>query len=154
MKKTVAYAVALAAVSLAAGVAIGLSIARKPVVPVGPAGPAGYLKAARNKFSPPNKEQIFEHLSRKLNLTPSQEEQIKKILDASREDIKKAVESTRNKFEEIKEKTDGKIKTVLTKEQQAEFDKMTAEVKARMENLSKKRLSPPAAENNAPEASR
>ncbi len=153
MKKTVLYVVVLVALSLGAGVVLGMGIGRK----------AGYARhlAFGKRFGQPRMEgrypeglrrDALDVLSHKLNLSEEQIGKIKDILDASRAKVEASQKEALKNFTAIRESTNGKIKEVLTPKQQVEFDRLTFERKQR-EGLRRPSgpLQPPAEDRPGPD---
>lgn len=137
MKKDIVYPVLLVIVSLVAGLAIGLALVKRP----------GNHRAYRPHFEgrgmermnhhrPDNKalgrDMIFETIAGRLDLSDTQKEKLRGILDASREEAKFIIKGSQEKLAGLREKTNSQIRGLLTKEQQVEFDKIIAEHKNRM----------------------
>ncbi len=139
MKKEIVYPVLLVVVSLVAGLAIGLTIVRKPRHEFRPRVEGRSKMDYRIKESRmPRRDEIFDKISDRLKLSSEQEGQIKKILTDSREEAKTTIEKSKDALLKLKEKTNAQIKGVLTKEQQVEFDRMTAEIKDRIQTFKNK----------------
>lgn len=82
-----------------------------------------------------------DFLAKKLNLTPDQVTQVKAIdadawnqMKAMREDTTTAGQDKRAKMFEIHKASQDKIRALLTTDQQAKFDAMQAEMRARRGN--------------------
>jgi len=153
VKKTVLYVVILVALSLGAGVVLGMGIGRK-------AGYARHLAFGKRFVQPRSEGQYREHLRRdmldvlkhRLNLSEEQVGKIKDILDASRAKVEASQKEALKDFAAIRESTNAKIKEVLTPKQQVEFGRLTFERKQR-EGLRKPcgPPQPPAGERPGPE---
>jgi len=77
---------------------------------------------------PPPPERMASHLTRKLNLSPEQEQRLKVILTDRRE-----------KMNQLKQATKADIRVLLTPDQQVAFDRMNAERERRMKKRGEKR---------------
>ena len=152
MKKTVVYVVILVALSLGAGVVLGMGIGRK----------TGYARhlAFGKRFGQPGMEGRYPEglrrhapdvLKHKLNLSEEQAGKIKDILDASRAKVEASQKEALKNFAAIRESTNAKIKEVLTPKQQVEFDRLTFKRKQR-EGLRRPsgHLQPPAEDQPGP----
>ncbi len=73
---------------------------------------------------------MVERFSKKLDLTPDQQQTIAAVLDENRQKIKTLRAEVHPKFEEIRTATRSAIRRQLTPEQQAKFDVMQAEWEA------------------------
>lgn len=143
MKKSIVYVVVLVGVSVLAGLAIGLTIANKPK------NVRGLGIEYKHRLGKPDearvkgkKAEIFENLSRRLDLNENQKIEVKKILEASRRQVKEVGNVARENFAKIKEETNAKIRAILDARQQEEFDKMVAEIRDRMGKIGDRRLGP------------
>jgi Spy/CpxP family protein refolding chaperone len=75
-------------------------------------------------------EQRVTHLSRKLNLTDAQKEQVKSILQEEADQIKPLHEQMKS----IHDATRSKVNAVLTPEQQKTYEAMKEKMKSKMED--------------------
>ncbi len=137
MKKELIYPVLLVVVSLVAGVAVGTTVARRP------------RHESRMRFDEkkmtmhkmpvkkgmPGKQGAFERLSDRLSLSDDQQEKVKAILDSSRQEARETIEKSKDALFALREKTNTQIRAILSKDQQLEFDRMTAELKEHMEGF-------------------
>ncbi|MDD3087951.1 MAG: hypothetical protein PHP89_05240 [Candidatus Omnitrophica bacterium] len=141
MKKELIYPVLLAIVSVVAGLAIGLTIARKPRYDFRPRFEGkGMMECdMRNKDMGRNDE-IFEKISRRLKLSDGQKEEVKNILKSSRDEANEVFKASKDKLAGLKERTNTKIRAILSKDQQAEFDKMIGEMKGKMDRFKERRM--------------
>jgi len=86
------------------------------------------------------KDEIFEKISRRLKLSDGQKEEVKNILKSSRDEAKEVFKASKDKLAGLKEKTNTKIRSILSKDQQAEFDKMIGEMKGKMDRFKERRM--------------
>jgi len=136
MKKDIVYPVLLVIVSLVAGLAIGLVLVRKPRHYYQPRFERREkMDDRRGGKETPIKDMIFNKISRRLDLSEKQEEKLKAILESSRNEAKTIIKTSKEKLIGIKDKTNTQIRAILSKDQQAEFDRMIAEQKDRVENF-------------------
>ncbi|OVE80442.1 hypothetical protein BVY02_00075 [bacterium J17] len=80
------------------------------------------------KGKPPKRGRGLEYrlgrLSEKLNLSPEQEAEVKKVLVDSRLQVRKLRDKTRPEFEEIRRQTDGKIESILDEDQKQNYQEL------------------------------
>ncbi len=98
---------------------------------VGGLGLGVYVAQAggRLPFREPAKFQahVLHRLSRDLDLRPDQRERVEAILRETGQEFAQLREEMRPRFQEIRERTRDRIRGVLDQQQQARFDKLTAE---------------------------
>ena len=114
MKKAVLFAVILLIVQFVAGVGTGIAArhADKP----------GYaVERTRVK--------ALDRLTKKLNLTETQKQDVKTILEGSRLQIASLKNELRQKVSQARQDANSEILAMLTPQQQEIFQKMTAEKK-------------------------
>lgn len=141
MKKEIIYPVLLVIVSVVAGLAIGLTIARKPRYDFRPRFEGkGMMECDMRNKDMGRKDEIFEKISRRLKLSDGQKEEVKNILKSSRDEAKEVFKASKDKLAGLKEKTNTKIRSILSKDQQAEFDKMIGEMKGKMDRFKERRM--------------
>ncbi|MDD4982279.1 MAG: hypothetical protein WC293_04955 [Candidatus Omnitrophota bacterium] len=141
MKKELIYPVLLAIVSVVAGLAIGLTIARKPRYDFRPRFEGkGMMECDMRNKDMGRKDEIFEKISKRLKLSDGQKEEVKNILKSSRDEAKEVFKASKDKLAGLKEKTNTKIRSILSKDQQAEFDKMIGEMKGKMDRFKERRM--------------
>lgn len=71
------------------------------------------------------KGEVFLHvLSKKCDLTPKQQEEIKNIMQSKRPQIQNLRKDLKDKLQRIKEKTEEEIKEILTEKQKEEFESL------------------------------
>jgi len=131
MKKSVVYLVVLMALSVGAGIVVGMGIGRQ----------AGYAKHTYvERFGPAGKEggpreeplqRALAVLNRSLGLSKEQTEKIENILEGSRASAETSKKEVMKNLETIKEKINIEIKAILTAEQQVKFERLMTERKQR-----------------------
>ncbi len=128
MKKSVVYIVVFMALSVGAGVVLGMGIGRRT-------GYARHLMFLERFGKQAPREESKQHalsvLSRSLGLSKDQTEKVENILDSSREKVETVKKETFKEMETIKENINTEIKAVLTSDQQVKFDQLMAERKQR-----------------------
>ncbi|MFN7138596.1 MAG: hypothetical protein ACK4UN_04605 [Limisphaerales bacterium] len=77
------------------------------------------------------RDRMERELITKLDLTPEQHEEVKKIFSRSWEDYRQLRSEFHPRFVRIADRTESEIKAVLTPGQRAEFERMVEERKAR-----------------------
>jgi Spy/CpxP family protein refolding chaperone len=82
-------------------------------------------------------EKHLDQLTKELNLTPEQREQVFVIMKEKDERRKTEMEKKQKVVVATKEDADTKIKAVLTPEQAAKFDKMKENQKEKMDKMKK-----------------
>jgi Spy/CpxP family protein refolding chaperone len=143
MKKTIVYAVVLVGLSVLAGLAIGLTVAHKPRNMRGLGIERKYHSGGSDEIRVRGrKAEIFEHLSRRLDLSENQKAEVKEILEASRRQVKGVSNVARESLTKIKEETNAKIRAILSTKQQEEFDRMIAELKDRIGKIGDRQSGP------------
>lgn len=142
MKKEMVYPVLLVIVSVVAGLSIGLTIARKPEHGFRPRFERkGMMECAmKNKDMMGRKDVMLEKISSRLKLSDTQKEEVKGILKSSRDQAEEVFKATKDKLAGLKEGTNVKIRALLSKDQQAEFDKMVGEMKSKMDRSKERRM--------------
>ena len=119
-----------------AGLAVGLTIARKPRYDFRPRFEGkGMMECDMRKKDMERKDEIFEKISSRLKLNEGQKEEVKNILKTSRDEAKEVFKASKEKLAGLKEKTNTEIRSMLSKDQQAEFDKMIGEMKCKMDRF-------------------
>jgi len=130
MKKEVILVGCLVGVFTLLGVIAGMSIQqymfkqkieniRKSILPA----KVSYLK--RRTFQLGGREHLLlERALKKLELTPQQKEEIKKLLKASKEKIKEVFKEAKEKVHSIKKELQEKIYSLLTEEQKEKLKKL------------------------------
>ncbi len=75
----------------------------------------------------PDTQKILARLSRKLDLTPQQEQQVELLLEAKREKILSLHQQMSSQFEALRLSMRADMAEILTPEQQVQFVQMTQE---------------------------
>ncbi len=78
------------------------------------------------------KELLMKRLTRRLDLTPQQQEKVTVIFEEMREQLFNLRTKHKPDMERIREQGHARIKAILTAEQKIQFDEMTARLKKRM----------------------
>ena len=81
-----------------------------------------------------DKEEVFEHMKRDLNLNEQQATQIRAILDQTREEYRQLRTEVRPRYDTVRQNARTKIRALLTPEQQVKFDAKVAERDARRDD--------------------
>ena len=76
-------------------------------------------------------ERLLRQLTTKLQLTPTQQNQVAGILESKRQKMDALRTEIRSHFDELRTSTSAEIRQLLTPEQQKRFDAMEAEWEAR-----------------------
>src|ERR1035438_8388126 len=121
MSKNLLRAAAMLAV-LVAGSMLYAQMSQNP----GPMGPGPGPQAM-----PPTPEQRLQHMTRDLNLTEAQQQQIKPLLESEsdqmrtlQQDSSLAPPDRNTKMRQLRQGTNDQIRPILTAEQQKKFDEM------------------------------
>jgi hypothetical protein len=77
------------------------------------------------------KERLMKRLTRRLDLTPQQQEKVTVIFEEMREQLFNLRTKHKPEMERIREQGHARIKAILTAEQQIQFDEMMARLKER-----------------------
>jgi len=77
--------------------------------------------------SPRDKERMFDRMKSDLNLTDSQAEQIRAILDQTRNEFRALRNQVEPQYDALRQQVRTKIRALLTPEQQQKFDAKAAE---------------------------
>lgn len=77
------------------------------------------------------KELLMKRLTRRLELTPQQQEKVAVIFEEMREQLFSLRKKHKPDLERIREQGHARIKAILTPEQQVQFDEMMARLKKR-----------------------
>lgn len=125
--------------SLALSAVFGLGIAMAaPQAQDQSAAPQNNQWAGRHQADP-NKE--VQHLTKKLNLTTDQQNQILPILtsrqqqmESIRNDSSLSPQDRRAKFQSVREDSDSKIRAVLNDDQKKQYDQMQQQMRERRQN--------------------
>jgi len=98
---------------------------------VTPVAPAGAQDHQRPPHGPPDPAQILEHLTKALQLTSSQQDQIKPILEAQLAQMKSIHDDTsstddqkQEQMQALRQDTAKQIEAVLTPDQVTQFEQM------------------------------
>jgi Spy/CpxP family protein refolding chaperone len=98
-------------------------------------GSGMYFKSRIDRFreSGPQmrKEMLMKRLTRRLDLTPQQQEKVTVIFEEMREQLFSLRTKHRPEMERIREQGHARIKAILSPEQQKRFDEMMARLKER-----------------------
>ncbi|MDA2913708.1 hypothetical protein MYX77_07085 [Acidobacteriia bacterium AH_259_A11_L15] len=89
-------------------------------------------------------------LTRELDLTPEQQEQLKPILDKTGQEYFLLYEKVRPEFEQVRQQTREKIRALLTPEQRARFEELVREMEEKEAEARRKYGQPE--EEETPEA--
>jgi len=74
-----------------------------------------------------DKQDIFEHMKRDLNLNEQQATEIRAILDQTRNDYRALRAEVRPRYDQVRQNARTRIRALLTPEQQQRFDLKVAE---------------------------
>ena len=85
----------------------------------------------REAGPPARKEMLMKRLTRRLELTPPQQEKVAVIFEEMREQLFSLRTKHRPELERIREEGHARIKAILLPEQQKQFDEMMARLKER-----------------------
>ena len=128
MKKTVVYAVALAAISVVAGLVAGAALERanirKHLMSI---GPPPFAQEFRGQHKIGGPKEIFQRLAQELNLNDEQKQAVKDILEKAREEITSIGQGSRGKILAIRKESNERILAILNPEQQERFKRIVAE---------------------------
>jgi Spy/CpxP family protein refolding chaperone len=81
-----------------------------------------------------DKDKVFEHMKRDLDLNEEQATQIRAILEQTREDYRQLRAEVRPRYDSVRQNARTKIRALLTPEQQQKFDAKIAERDARRDD--------------------
>ncbi|HVG35698.1 MAG TPA: hypothetical protein VM911_21785 [Pyrinomonadaceae bacterium] len=74
-----------------------------------------------------DKQDVFEHMKRDLNLNEQQSTEIRAILDQTRNDYRTLRAEVRPRYDQVRQNARTRIRALLTPEQQQRFDLKVAE---------------------------
>jgi Spy/CpxP family protein refolding chaperone len=74
-----------------------------------------------------DKQDVFEHMKRDLNLNEQQSTEIRAILDQTRNDYRALRAEVRPRYDQVRQNARTRIRALLTPEQQQRFDLKVAE---------------------------
>lgn len=77
-----------------------------------------------------NEQAVIHNLQKQLELTPTQVQGVRSILDAAGNQFHALQEQQRPLFDALRERTDGQIRELLTPHQASEFDAIIARLHA------------------------
>ena len=93
------------------------------------------LKSPRGGWGRQDHERIMNEFSRKLNLTPQQQQRVGAILEERRRQMRALHYQVRPQFESMRAKTREQIRAVLTPEQAKRFDELEAKMDKRWQRV-------------------
>jgi len=141
MKKATVYIVVLGIVCTGLGAATGVAIERNRIKKALPhvvrkqllRNPKALqqLAGAHQKIRKAHGAKMVEHITKELNLTPEQQEQVKSILESAKEEVKQVQDQFKTQVQAIKEGNNERILEVLDPEQKEKFLELTAKIKER-----------------------
>ena len=82
-----------------------------------------------------NKERIVRHLTRELNLSPTQVQQVNQIMDEERQKFGAMQKQIDPQFRAIREDTRNHIRQILTPEQLPKFNELVRRVDERRKHM-------------------
>ncbi len=116
-------------------------------------GLAGYWGAKAgwfHRFGSGGERGPLKWLTRELDLTPEQQEQLEPILDKTGQEYFRLYEKVRPEFEQVRQQTREKIRALLTPEQRVRFEELVREIEKR-EAKAREKYAPSAEEEAPPE---
>ena len=99
-------------------------------VAAGALAPKAYF-AWRGQDDSRSREDRFERMLERLQLSPEQKTEVQQILGDSREQLRELRREAEPRMKEIQQQTDERLQKVLTPEQFAQFQQMMEEMRAR-----------------------